>query len=156
MPGFYDLVKTLHILAAALMVGTTVANGLLHAAARQSEAAEAAALLRGVTAANRLVMGPSFVLLPATGLCLACSAGYGLSATWLAGSLALTALLVLAFLAGARLEHRLHHLARHAAATGSADLPPGYGRLFRQAAPIGAAALVMSLLTLFLMTAKPI
>lgn len=150
------LALVVHIFAACLMVGATAVNGLLHAIARRATAPEARPILASVLRVNRFIMGPSLFLLPASGGWLVLVTGHDPRVPWLLVSILLTALLILAFLLGGRLERRLADSAATAAAAGADALPTGYHRVFRQAAPIGAAALVMSIAAIALMVFKPI
>ena len=155
MFDLYSLVKAIHILAVSLMVGATLINGILHSLAIRSDAAGAVVLLGGIVTINRWVMGPSFILLPLSGFWMSVDADISLSTFWLLTSIILTGALILAFLVGVPLENGLHRMAQERVAQGKKDLPSTYGISFRKAAPIGGGAALMSLLTIYLMTAKP-
>ena len=60
----YLAAKFLHIFAVILMVGATVINGLIHAQAKGLLPLEASALLKVVLLINRLIMGPSLLVIP--------------------------------------------------------------------------------------------
>lgn len=151
----YSLIKTIHILAGSLMIGATFVNGILHGLAYKANTTGAAALLSGIGKVNRLIMGPSFVVIPASGLYLIYGAGFDWMETWLLTTIILTGALILAFFVGGRLEHQLLRAAEKATEQGQSDLPAIYESLMRKAIPIGAAATLMSLTAIYLMTAKP-
>lgn len=155
MPDLYLLTKLIHILTMCLMVGATAINGILHGMARGASPSQASALLKAVMGINRLIMGPSLLVIPVSGYGLTVLAGYSMTDKWLLISATLSAALIVAYLVGLRLENRLHCIAIHSAAQSENDLPDGYNRIFWQAAPIGLAALAMSIVALYLMIFKP-
>lgn len=155
MVDLFLSLKLVHLLAAILMVGATVINGVIHSRARQASPSGAAAMLSIVVAVNRFFMGPALLVLPVTGGGLMWMAGYNFQALWLVLSTALSVLLIAAYIFGARIEHRLYEIATAAADTGAPDLPAQYGPVFRKAAPIGGAALLASVIVLILMVFKP-
>jgi uncharacterized membrane protein len=154
MSESYVLLKWLHVLAACLYVGGSLANGLLKTLADRAPSAEAsAALLRAVIWNNRaLLVAPSFVLLP-TGVALAWTAGLPLASGWVAQGLALFVLLSAILAWALRLEHRLARLAAQAAASHD-PLPAAYRNLTPLYATLGLAATAAMLAVLFVMVAK--
>lgn len=156
MPDLFLSTKLIHLLAVTAMLGATAINGVIHMQARASAPVEAAALLRAVVRINAVLMGPSLLLIPASGLTMMHLAGYGWATGWLAVSIAFSLGLILAFWVGNRAERRLHAIAAEAARQARPALPGHYRRVFaRVAAPIGTGALVLSLATLVLMIFKP-
>ena len=81
--------------------------------------------------------------------------GYDWWTGWFVASITLSLLLLLAFVMGDRIERRLHCIATEAAHVALPTLPDIYRATFAKAAPIGGAALLMSLATLILMIFKP-
>lgn len=152
---FILLLKLVHILAAILMVGATVINGLIHAKARKASPTRASAMLSIVVAVNGYLMGPSLLALPLTGGGMMWMQGYEFQTLWLLLSMAFSFFLIAAFVFGARLENRLHMIAMSSTQSGETALPAQYGHVFQRAAPIGGAALLMSLAVLTLMVFKP-
>nr|WP_321483379.1 DUF2269 family protein [uncultured Cohaesibacter sp.] len=155
MPDLFLSLKLVHLFAAILMVGATVINGLIHNMARKASPARAEAMLSIVLAVNSYFMGPSLLALPLTGGGLMWLAGYDFDALWLLLSIVLSVFLIVAYIFGARLEHRLFEIATSTECTGEPILPAQYQRVFRKAAPIGSAALLMSLAALSFMVFKP-
>lgn len=155
MPDLFLSVKLIHILAVIIMVGATIINGVIHAHARISTPGEATALLRVVTRINKIFMGPSLLIIPASGLWMMLLLGYDWLTGWLVASIALSLALLLAFVVGDRVERRLHDIATDAAHKGVAVLPDSYETTFKKAAPISGAAFIMSITTLVLMVFKP-
>ncbi len=156
MPDLFLTLKLLHLLAAILMVGATVINGLIHSKSRNASPAAASAMLSIIIAVNSNILGPSLLALPLSGGIVMWVAGYSFQALWLLLAVALSVLLIIAYIFGARLEHRLLHIAGSALSNGDVALPAQYDRVFRKAAPIGGAALVMSLTAIILMVFKPL
>ncbi len=150
----YEILKTIHIVAACAMVGTTLGNGVLHGLARgATHAGRAAQLLRGVMAINFRIMGPAFGALVVTGGLLARDLGVGITEAWLLWGIVLTAVLVALFAVGLLLENAMHRCAKSVPET--APLPDKYQTLFRRAIPIGGGATILSLVVIFIMVAKP-
>lgn len=112
-------------------------------------------MLSIVIAVNSYVMGPALLALPLTGGALIWAAGYDFKALWVWLSVALSILLIAAYVFGARLEHRLYEIATSTERAGEPALPLRYDRVLKKAAPVGVAALLMSLATLSLMVFKP-
>ncbi len=148
----FFLAKMLHLTAMALMLGGTVINGLLHAQARRSHPAAAAALLTAVMRVNHLTMAPSLIALPLTGAWLAYLAGHGATELWIIIGTIFSALLILAYSLGIRIEASLLSIAQDTKAT---TLTPHYAIQFRRAAPIGSGALLLSIAAVAVMILKP-
>lgn len=151
----FPCVKLIHFIVVIVMIGATIVNGLIHAHARTSTPVEAAALLRVVTRINRIFMGPSLFIIPASGLWMALLLDYDWLTGWLVASITLSLALLLAFVVGDRIERRLHDIATDAAHAANSVLPDSYETTFGKAAPIGGAAFIMSITTLVLMVFKP-
>lgn len=156
MPDPYLSAKFIHVLAVILMVGATVINGLLHGLATKSTPIEASALLSAVLSINRLIMGPSLLIIPLSGYWLMNLTDYKLAQNWLSISVVLSTLLIAAYVLGLRLERQLHNIANRSADLQENSLPAVYNYTFLKAAPIGFSALVMSLSALILMIFKPV
>ncbi|MVO18216.1 DUF2269 family protein [Parasedimentitalea huanghaiensis] len=151
----YLVAKLVHIFAISIMIGATLINGLIHGQAKTASPVEAAGLLRCVLRVNRLLMGPSLAVIVLTGFWMVHTLGYDLQTGWIATSVGMSLALILAFVVGARVEHRLLYIATAAAAKADMRLPKYYQRVFLQAVPIGLLALILSLLSLALMIFKP-
>lgn len=155
IPDLFLSVKLIHILAVIVMVGVTIISGVIHAHARTSTPVESAALLRVVTRINKIFMGPSLLIIPASGLWMMLLLGYDWLTGWLVASIALSFALLLAFLVGDRIERQLDDIATNAAHTARPALPNSYETTFKKASAIGGAAFIMSITTLVLMVFKP-
>ncbi len=155
MPNLFLCVKLIHLLAVIIMVGATIINGVIHSHARVSTPVEAVALLRVVTWINKIFMGPSLLIIPASGLWMLLMLGYDWRTGWLLTSIAFTLALLMAFVVGDRVERQLLRIAIEATRTNLSALPDSYATTFGKAIPIGSAALVMSLAVLILMIFKP-
>ncbi|TKZ19397.1 DUF2269 family protein [Shimia litoralis] len=155
MPDLLFSVKLVHILSVILMVGATIINGVIHSHARRLPPTEATALLQVISSVNLLMMGPSLLVIPVSGLWMVKLLGYDVWTGWLSLSIALSMALCAAFLVGDRFERRLLDIAQQASLGKLMRLPTCYEITFAKAAPIGGAALVMSVAALVLMVFKP-
>ena len=155
MPDLLFSVKLVHILSVILMVGATIINGVIHSHARRLPPTEATALLQVISSVNLLMIGPSLLVIPVSGLWMVKLLGYDVWTGWLSLSIALSMALCAAFLVGDRFERRLLDIAQQASLGKLMRLPTCYEITFAKAAPIGGAALVMSVAALVLMVFKP-
>lgn len=155
MPDPYLAANFLHFFAVILMVNANIINGLIHGQAKVSTSLEASTLLNAVLLTNRLIMGPSLLIIPLSGYWLMTLTGYELTESWLFISVALSTLLIATYLLGLRLERRLHSIANRSATFQDSILPIEYNRTFLKAAPIGFGALLVSLAAFSLMIFKP-
>lgn len=155
MPDLLLSVKLVHILSVILMVGATIINGVIHSHARRLPPTEATALLQVISSVNLLMIGPSLLVIPVSGLWMVKLLGYDVWTGWLSLSIALSMALCAAFLVGDRFERRLLDIAQQASLGKLMRLPTCYEITFAKAAPIGGAALVMSVAALVLMVFKP-
>lgn len=155
MPELLLSVKLVHIFSVILMVGATIINGVIHSHARRLPPTEATALLQVISSVNLLMIGPSLLVIPVSGLWMVKLLGYDVWTGWLSLSIALSMALCAAFLVGDRFERRLLDIAQQASLGKLMRLPTCYEITFAKAAPIGGAALVMSVAALVLMVFKP-
>lgn len=155
MPDLFLSEKLIHILAVIILVAVTIINGVIHAHARTSPPVEAAALLRVVTRINKIFMGPSRLIIPASGLWMMLLLDTDWLTGWFVASIDLSLALILAFLARDRIERQLHDIATNAAHTARPAQPNSYETTFKKASAIGGAAFIMSITTLVLMVFKP-
>lgn len=149
----YTFWKVAHLIAMAAMVGATLINGILHLQAKSSAAYQAETLLRAILRVNRLIMLPSLIAIPVTGFFLARTIGHAFSDAWLLVSAALSLALIAAFWFGAFAEKSLHAIAANSP---KGTLGDSYDRVFKRVAPIGTAALLMSIGAIVLMVVKPV
>jgi len=151
---FYDFVLTIHILAVVVAFGVVFAYPVLDAQIRRAGPGDLAALHRLHLALGRGVISPAMIVVLLAGLYLALDR-WSLGDPWISATLAI--LFALFALMGAVLtptDRRLAELAERDAKAGgepSAD----YRREERRAAAFGSLALVLVLVAIFLMVAKP-
>ena len=153
MPDAYTFWKVVHLIAMTAMVGATLINGILHLQAKSSTPQQAETLLRSVLRVYRLIMLPSLLAIPVTGVVLVTTMGYAFTDTWLLVSALLTLALIAAFWIGAVAEKRLHAIA---AGSKMAVHSQSYHRVFNWVAPIGMGALLLSVGAIVLMVVKPV
>lgn len=155
--------KYLHVLAAIVMVGTSMANGVMRLEANRSRQrwliAGASSLIMTL---NRRLMVPSLILLPVTGLALALTLGTPLGSGWLLSGEVGTAVLWALFVAGFIVERKMELAAAESpdssgsfgaapAAGARAEVPKAYWRAERWGLWIGAVATAVELITLYFM-----
>lgn len=147
----YLIVKSIHLIGICLMLGATACNGLLHFQAKNNTPAQHRHVtLKNIAQSNKIIMGPAFLLLISSGLTLVYLTGIALSTLWLKLSLMLTAVLLLAFVCGHRIESKLEQVTIR-----TPQNQKHYLQLLSFAIPIGAGATLLSVLVLYLMVFKP-
>ncbi len=151
---FYDIVLTIHILAVVVAFGVVFAYPIIDATMKRAGPAALPALHRlHLVLATRLVQ-PAMTVVLLAGLYLALDR-FSLGDPWISATFAI--LIVLFALTGAILipaDKRLAELADRDLAAGggpSAD----YVALSRRADLVGSVALLLVVVAIFLMTAKP-
>ncbi|MGE0723998.1 MAG: DUF2269 family protein [Alphaproteobacteria bacterium] len=151
----YLLVKYLHLVSAAVLLGTGAGIAFFMLLAhRTADPRVIAGVARIVVIADYAFTASAVVVQPATGLALATLAGHSLGEGWLAASLALYLAVGALWLPVVGMQRRMRDLAQDAAARG-APLPPAYHRLFRWWFAFGIPAFLAVLAILWLMVARP-
>jgi uncharacterized membrane protein len=131
MSDFVLLLKLVHVLGAAVLLGTGAGIAFFMLMAhRTRDAATVAATARIVVIADAVFTLGAVVLQPLSGALLASMMGYSLWEPWIVLSLVLFALVGLCWLPVVWIQVQLRDLAIAAAAQGRA-LPPRYDNLFR-------------------------
>lgn len=151
----YEVPKIAHILAATLLFGTGLGSAFQMWRAHRSGRVEAIAVVsRSVVVADWLFTATSALVLPATGVWMALSLGYGFDSDWIVLSLALYALAGACWLPVVWLQIRMARMARRAVATGT-PLPPAYHHCFRAWFVLGWPAFTAVIAMIHLMVIKP-
>jgi uncharacterized membrane protein len=151
---FYDVVLTVHVLAVVVAFGIVFAYPVLDAHVRRAMPGNLAALHELHLALGRRVISPAMVVVLVAGLYLALDR-WSLGDPWISATFAI--LFVLFALMGGVLtpaDQRLVTLAQRDAKTGgepSAD----YERERRRADSFGGLTLLLVIVAIFLMVAKP-
>jgi uncharacterized membrane protein len=150
-----DLLRWLHVIGAAVLLGTGAGIAFFMLMAHRSGAPALVAHVAGsVVLADALFTATAVVLQPVTGLLLAQEVGWSLAEPWILLSVGLYGLTGLFWLPVVWIQLRLRDLARAAAAEGRA-LPPAYHRLFRIWFACGVPAFAAVLAIFWLMLARP-
>ncbi|MCK6554724.1 DUF2269 domain-containing protein [Candidatus Binatia bacterium] len=148
------VLRLVHLLAMALYVGVSLANGYAKTRAdRSRNVAEIVSALTWIARFDRVFLIPASVILPVTGLWMAHLQGRAWNDPFVLTALFLFALLSAILIFAIVLEDRLHALAVGAATTAT-RLPGAYRRLSRIWAATGAVATALIVLTLVVMVAK--
>jgi len=155
MSEWIELLRWLHVIGAAVLLGTGAGIAFFMLMAhRTGDAAIVAHVAGTVVVADFLFTATAVVFQPITGASLAQAVGWPLSAPWIAASLALYVATGLCWLPVVWIQLRMRDLARAAAAAGEA-LPPSYRRLFRTWVLLGLPAFMFVLIILWLMVTRP-
>jgi uncharacterized membrane protein len=150
----YDVVLTVHILAVVVAFGVVFAYPLIDAQVRRADPAALPALHRLHLLLARRLITPAMVVVLLAGLYLALDR-YSLGDPWIGATL--TILIVLFGLVGGVLtpaDKRLAELAERDLRAGTSP-SDDYRREARKAAIFGAASVLLVVVAIFLMSAKP-
>jgi uncharacterized membrane protein len=151
----YFALKFLHIIGAAVLLGTGAGIAFFMLLAhRTGSARTVAATARMVIIADFVFTATAVVAQPITGLGLARVAGYGLLEDWIVVSTVLYVLTGALWLPVVGIQMRMRSLAGAAVAS-EAPLPPAYHRLFKLWFVMGIPAFVAVLGIFWLMITRP-
>ena len=151
----YLLLKGLHVIGAAVLLGTGAGIAFFMLIAhRTGDARVIAGVARIVVAADYVFTATAVIVQPITGMLLAQAIGWPLSEGWIVLSLLLYVVTGLFWLPVVWIQIRLRDMARQAAAEASA-LPPGFDRLYRVWFAFGFPAFFAVIAIFWLMLTKP-
>jgi uncharacterized membrane protein len=151
----YLVLKFLHVIGAAVLLGTGAGIAFFLAVAhRTGNAATIAATARIVVIADYVFTATAVVAQPVTGVLLAWQAGYALSEGWIVLSIGLYILTGAFWLPVVWMQTKMRDLAAEAVAAG-APLPDAYHRLFRRWFAFGFPAFAAVLAIFWLMISRP-
>jgi uncharacterized membrane protein len=152
---FYLLLKFLHVIGAAVLLGTGAGIAFFMLMAhRTGNAATIAATARIVVIADLVFTATAVVAQPLTGLLLARETGLDLSEGWILASIGLYLVTGAFWLPVLWMQAKMRDLAKAAAAAGEA-LPARYYRLYRLWFAFGLPAFAAVLAIIWLMIARP-
>jgi uncharacterized membrane protein len=149
-------VKFVHVLFAAVLFGAWLCVAAFMVFAHRSRNASVIALIAQFSVRIELfVVAPAFVIQPASGFPLGNLIGLsGADDFWVGGSIAVYAVVLLAWLGALRLEFLIRRMARQASLDGK-KLDGRYRRLFRVWAALAALIFVGLVLIFLLMVWQP-
>ena len=151
----YFILKWLHVIGAAVLLGTGAGIAFFMLMAHRSgDAKVVAAVAQIVVIADLLFTASAVVVQPVSGVLLAQLVGYPLSSGWIVLSIALYLVTGAFWLPVVWMQARMRDLAREATHKG-APLPPAYHRLFRVWFAFGFPAFAAVLAIFWLMITKP-
>ena len=151
----YLIVKWLHILSSTLLFGTGLGSAFyMFFASRTRDARAIAVVVRYVVIADWAFTTPTIILQPLTGFYLVHIAGFPLTSTWIAASVALYLLAGACWLPVVWMQMRMRDMAREAAAAGG-ELSVRYWSFLRWWVALGIAAFLALVAVFYLMVAKP-
>ena len=152
---FYLVLKYLHVIGAAVLLGTGAGIAFFMLLAhRTGKAQTIAAVAQIVVVADFVFTASAVVVQPITGYLLMRELGVPFSEGWIALSLILYLVTGAFWLPVVWMQMRMRDLAREAAARGTA-LPDAYHRLFRAWFWSGFPAFASVMAIIWLMIAKP-
>ena len=152
----YLLLKTLHIVSAAVLLGTGAGIAFfMWMAHRSGEVQAIAAVSRLVVIADARFTAPAVVVQFASGYALARMAGFPLDMPWIAVSIVLFVLVGACWLPVVWLQAQVRDMAQAAAKAGT-TLPERYRRFMRWWFLLGWPAFGLVLLIFYLMVRKPL
>jgi len=150
----YLLLKTLHIISAAVLLGTGAGIAFFMAMAHRTRELRAMqAVSRHVVLADWLFTAPAVVVQPLTGFWLMHILGWRMGSGWMHAVLGLYVLVGCCWIPVVWIQHRLAREVN--AATSIELLGEAYWRLYRIWFALGVPAFVAVLLLVWLMVAKP-
>lgn len=151
----YFLLKFLHVLGAALLIGTGAGIAFFMMMAHVTgNATKIAGVARIVVTADFLFTASAVIIQPITGVLLAREVGYPLSEGWIVVSLILYGVIGAFWLPVVFMQMRLRDLAEEAERA-RAPLPAAYHRIFWTWLACGFPAFGAILALLWLMITKP-
>jgi uncharacterized membrane protein len=151
----YFLLKYLHLIGAAVLLGTGAGIAFFMLMAHLTKKTEViAAVARIVVVADFLFTATAVVLQPVTGILLAREAGHSLTDGWIVLSVALYLFVGAFWLPVVWMQMKMRDLAQ-AAATAGAPLPDRYHRLFWTWFAFGFPAFAAVLAIFWLMMTRP-
>lgn len=151
----YLVVKWLHILSSTLLFGTGLGSAFyMFFASLTRDARVVATVVRYVVIADYAFTTPTVILQPATGLYLIHLAGFPLSSTWIAASIALYLLAGACWLPVVWMQIKMRDMAATASANGT-ELPQRYWAFLKWWVALGIVAFLALVVVFYLMVAKP-
>lgn len=152
----YFALKYLHLMGAAVLLGTGAGIAFFLVVANATGRAQAVAdVARIVVIADFLFTATAVVAQPVTGVLLAREAGYALAESWIVLSVILYLVTGAFWLPVVWMQMRMRDLAQAAASAG-APLPEAYHRLYRLWFAFGFPAFAAVLGIYWLMIARPV
>lgn len=151
----YLVVKWLHILSSTLLFGTGLGSAFYMLFTSLTRDARAIAIVvRYVVIADYAFTTPTIIIQPVTGLYMIHLAGFSLSSTWIAVSIALYFLAGAAWLPVVWMQIKMRDMAVAAAANGT-ELPQRYWNFLKWWVALGIVAFAALVFVFYLMVAKP-
>jgi uncharacterized membrane protein len=150
----HDLIKTLHILSAAVLFGTGLGTAFFFwRVHRLNDRTGHLAVVRTVVLADWLFTAPAVIVQPLTGAWLVRQAGFQWTELWLVCTYALYAVAGLCWLPVVAIQIRMKRMLEQGGATTIGQ--PAYRRLFRLWFILGWPAFGGLIVIFFLMVLKP-
>lgn len=150
-----DLLRWLHVIGAAVLLGTGAGIAFFMVMAHRSgDPAVIAHTASTVVLADFMFTATAVIAQPVTGFLLALELGWPLSEGWIVMSLSLYVLTGVFWLPVVVIQVKLRNFARHAAQS-SQPLPTAYFRLYRTWFACGFPAFISVLVIFWLMLSKP-
>lgn len=151
----YLVVKWLHILSSTLLFGTGLGSAFyMFFTSLTRDTRVIATVVRYVVIADYAFTAPTAILQPITGLYLVHLAGFPLTSTWIAVSIALYLLAGACWLPVVWMQIKMRDMAAAATANGT-ELPQRYWSFLKWWVALGIVAFLALVVVFYLMVAKP-
>lgn len=151
----YLIVKWLHILSSTLLFGTGLGSAFyMFFASLTRDPRVVATVVRYVVIADYAFTTPTIIIQPVTGLYLIHLAGFPLSSTWIAASIALYFLAGACWLPVVWMQIKMRDMAIAANASNT-ELPLRYWTFLKAWVALGIVAFLALVVVFYLMVAKP-
>jgi uncharacterized membrane protein len=150
----YSLVKTVHIISAAVLFGTGLGTAFFFWSSRNVDDAARLFAARTTVRADFLFTLPAVIIQPLTGAWMAVRAGFELRDLWLTASVVLYILAGLCWLPVVGLQMRMKRMLQVKISGGEFD-EVEFGRMRRTWFVLGWPAFLGLLVVFWLMVAKP-
>ncbi len=150
----YLVLKLVHVLRAAILLGTGLGTAFfMYRAAQSGNPFTAHATANSVVMADWIFTTPAVVMQPITGLLLMLELGYGFDSLWFFSVVVLYAVAGGCWIPVVYIQYRLRNLAAKHEASGY--LPANFYRLTRTWTILGVVAFSAVLVLFFLMIFRP-
>jgi uncharacterized membrane protein len=150
----YSLIKTVHIVSAAILFGTGLGTAFFFWSSRNVDDAARLFAARATVRADFLFTLPAVIIQPLTGAWMAVRAGFELGDLWLTASVVLYILAGLCWLPVVGLQMRMKRMLQVKVSGGEFD-EVEFGRMRRAWFVLGWPAFLGLLVVFWLMVAKP-
>jgi len=155
--NWYILLKYIHVISAILMVGTSVANGMIRLYINKSQSSVRIAVgSELIMHLNRIIMIPTLLALPVTGVLILYVVDFSLSSKWVLASLVLATSIIIAFSLGWKVESKMEKISLNDMLSNNKEISSSYWKQDKSGTLIGGLAGLLILGTIYIMVSRSI